>query len=127
MSIRTTAIAFIVSSFIVSSSAIAQQGHIMNVTAMRQAIASQSATEQQNRNAVLGVLRQPQVQVLANRLGLDVTRAENAVATLSGAELSQLATQARTANTQLAGGSNTVIISTSTLLLIVIIVILLVR
>jgi hypothetical protein len=122
-----TAIAFVVSSLLLGSSAIAQQRHIVDSVNMRQALAAQSATDQQNRDVVIGVLHQSQVRELANKLGLDVTRAESAIATLSGPELTRVATQARAANTQLAGGSNTVIISTTTLLLILIIVILIVR
>jgi ATPase subunit of ABC transporter with duplicated ATPase domains len=127
MNIRTIAVAFAVSSLLLSSSAIAQQRHIVDAVAMNRAVAAQSATDQQNRDAVLGVLRQSRVRALASQMGLDVTKAEAAVSTLSGPELARVASQARTANTQLAGGSNTVIISTTTLLLILIIVILLVR
>lgn len=127
MRIRISAVAFIVSSLLWSSSAIAEQRHVVDPAAMRQAIADQSATDQQNRDAVLGVLHQSQVRDLAGRLGLNVTRAENAVSTLGSADLARLAGQARTADAQLAGGSNTVIISTTTLLLIVIIIILIAR
>ncbi len=84
-------------------------------------------TDQQNRDAVMGVLQRSQVRELAGRLGLNVTRAENAVSTLDSAELANLAESARTADVQLAGGSNTVVISTTTLLLIIIIVILVAR
>ena len=45
---------------------------------MRQAIADQALTDQQNRDVVLGVLQHSQVRDLANRLGLNVTRAEAA-------------------------------------------------
>lgn len=97
---------------------------------MRQAVADQATTDQQNRAAVVGMLQQAQVRDLAGRLGLNLTTAENAVSTLSSTELAKAATEARAINTdiatQLAGGSNTVIISTTTLLLIIIIVILLV-
>lgn len=105
----------------------AQQRHIAAPSTVRQAVADQATTDQQNRAAVLGMLQQPQVRDLAGRLGLNLTTAENAVSTLSSAELAKVATQARSANTELAGGSNTVIISTTTLLLILIVIILLVR
>lgn len=127
MNIRTVAAVFIVSSLLLSSSAIAQQRHIVDAVAMNRAVATQSATDQQNRDVVLGVLHQSQVRELANRLGLDVTKAEQAIATISGPELTRIATQARAANTQLAGGNTTVIVSTTTLLLILIIVILVVH
>lgn len=127
MNIRLIAVGIVMSSLLLSSSAIAQQRHIVDAVAMNRAVAAQSATDQQNRDVVLKALHQPQMLEVANRLGLNVTTAEAAVATLSGSELKQLADQARTANTQLAGGNNTVIISTTTLLLILIIVILVVQ
>jgi predicted xylose isomerase-like sugar epimerase len=91
---------------------------------LRQAIADQAVTDQQNRDAVIGVLQQSHVRELAGRLGLNVTRAENAVSTLDSVELASLAESARMADVQLAGGANTIVISTTTLLLILIIVIL---
>lgn len=127
MNIRTVAVGFALFSLLLSSSAIAQQRHIVDAVAMNRAVAVQTATDQQNRDVVIGVLHQPQVQALAAKLGLDVTKADAAIATISGAELKTLATQARAANAPLSGGSNTVIISTTTLLLIIIIVILVAR
>jgi predicted xylose isomerase-like sugar epimerase len=102
----------------------AQQRHVVDDTALRQAIADQAVTDQQNRDAVIGVLQQSHVRELAGRLGLNVTRAENAVSTLDSVELASLAESARMADVQLAGGANTIVISTTTLLLILIIVIL---
>lgn len=125
MRIHATVTAFVVSSLLLSSTAFAQQRHIVDTVNMTRAVAAKTATDQQNRDVITNVLRQPQVQVLARQMGLDVTRAEGALSTLSGTELTRIADQARATNTQLAGGSNTVIISTTTLLLILIIVILL--
>ena len=94
---------------------------------MRQAVTDHAAKDQQNRDVVLRVLRHKQVQDVASRLGLSVTRAENAVSTLSSGELAVYASTARAAGTGLAGGNQKIIISTTTLLLILIIVILLAR
>lgn len=105
----------------------AQQRHVVDDTALRQAIADQAVTDQQNRDAVIGVLQQSHVRELAGRLGLNVTRAENAVSTLDSAELASLADSARMADVQLAGGADTLVISVTTLLLIIIIVILVAR
>ena len=99
---------------------------MVDPSAMRQAIAAQAVTDQQNRDVVLSVLHQPQVSEVAGRLGLTVTRAEGAVSTLTSAELARLAGTARAVDAQLAGG-DVITISVTTLLLIVIIVILLVR
>lgn len=103
------------------------QSHIVDSSAMNRAIAAGQATDQDNRAAVLDVLHQSKARDVAARLGLDITKADAAVATLSGAELDRLATQARTAKTELAGGSTVVVVSTTTILLILIIIILLVR
>lgn len=125
MRIRTATIAFLISSFVLSTTAMAQQRHILEAVQLTQAVSAQTATDRQNRELLLGALRLPDVQSAAKSLGLNVTRAESAVATLSGAELTRYADQARNAGAPLAGGSSTVIISTTTLLLILIIVILL--
>lgn len=123
---RMTVVAVIVSSLLWSSTVMAQQRHVVDPAAMRQAVAAQAATDQQNRDVVLRVLRQSQVRDVAERLGLNVTRAEGAVSTMSSAELAELAVPARAADAELAGGaSRTIVISTTTLLLIIIIVILL--
>ncbi len=127
MRIRTTVVTLVVSSLLWGSSALAQERHVVDPAAMRQAVVGQALADQQNRDAVLGVLHNAQVQNLANRLGLSLTRAEGAVSMLDSAELASLAGQARAVDAQLAGGSSTIVIGTTTLLLIIIIVILIAR
>ena len=127
MRIRTTAAALVVFSLVWNASAMAQQPHVVDLAVMHQAIADQAAVDQQNRDAVLGVLHRSDVRELAGRLGLNVTRAEGAVSTLGSAELAGLAGQARAADAELAGGSTTVVISLTTLLLLIIIVLLIAR
>lgn len=122
---RIAVVGVIVSSLVFGSTMTAQQRHVIDPAGMRQALAAQAATDQQNRDVLLNVLRHKQVRDLASRLGLSVTRAESAVATMSGAELAELASTARTTDAALAGGNKTIVISTTTLLLIIIIVILL--
>jgi len=112
--------------FLVSSPALAQQRHVVTPSEMRQAVAQSAATQAQTREVLGTELKDSRVRAVANQLGLTVARADSAVATLSGAELDQLAGPARELSAQLAGGANTVVISTTTLLLILIIVILLI-
>jgi hypothetical protein len=111
----------------VSSPAMAQQRHVASSADMRQAITQQAQAQQETREALRVVLKNEQVRAVANRLGLDVARAEGAVATLTPVELQQLAGPVRDLNANLAGGANAIIISTTTLLLIIIIIILLVN
>lgn len=126
MSIRTTVSGALIGLLLVSSPALAQQNrHVVSTSAMRDAVAAKAVTEQQTRDAVRRVLKNDQAAAVAARLGLNMVKAEAALATLSSAELSRLAEPARQADAALAGGQSTIVISTTTLLLIIIIVILL--
>ena len=127
MRIRTTVVALVVSSLLWNSSAMAQQRHVVDPAVLHQAIADQAVTDQQNRDAVLGVLHHSQVRELADRLGLSVTRAEGAVSALNSTELAHLAGSARMADAQLAGGADPIVLSLTTLLLIIIAVLLIAR
>jgi hypothetical protein len=112
--------------FLMPQAAIAsqQQQHIATDAARARAIAAHTQSQQQTRDAVTSLLRVPEVQKVAERLGLKVTNVEAAVATLTPQELERLAVPVQRAQGELAGGS-TIVISTTTLLLIIIIIILL--
>ena len=126
MRIRATVSAFIfLTSVLLSSPAIAQQRHVVSPADMRQAIAQQAQAQQQTRDSLRAVLKNAQVREVASRLGLDVARAEGAVATLTAAELEQLAGPVRDVQANLAGGATTIVLSTTAILLIIIIIILL--
>jgi hypothetical protein len=123
MSIRKIVAAFIACSFLLTSPVVAQS-HVVDQAALGKAVADRAAADQQNREVVLGLLHRSDVREVAARLGLDVTRAEGAVSTLSGDELADLAAQASQVDAQMEGG-DVVVISVTTLLLIIIIIILL--
>jgi hypothetical protein len=126
MRIRATVSAFLfLSSVLLSSPAFAQQRHVVSPAAMRQAIAQQAQAQQQTRDSLRAVLKNSQVREVAKSLGLDVARAEGAVATMTTAELEQLAGPVRDVQANLAGGASTIVLSTTAILLIIIIVILL--
>ncbi len=127
MRIRIAAAACVLSSLVLCSSVMAEPQHVVDPAAMRQAMVDQAATDQSNRDVVVGVLHRSEARELAGRLGLSVTRAEHAVSTLNREELATLAASARTADAQLAGGSEPIVISVTTLLLIIIIVLLVAR
>lgn len=113
---------------LVSSPALAQQAHVADDGALRQALAAKAESESAQRDVVRRVLGREDVRESAARLGLNLEQADSAVATLSGAELSALAQHANAIEAAaLAGGANTIVISVTTLLLLVIIVILLAR
>ena len=105
--------------------AFAQQTHVINQSALDQAVQQRVSQDQADRDALRSFLHNPAVKGVAAKAGLSVDRAEAAVSTLQGDELRQAASQARTVNRDLAGGS-TLVISTTTIILILLIVILIV-
>ena len=125
MQIRAFFTAVLIGALLWSPSAWAQQKHVADPTALKSAIAKKVAEDDLNRQAVRRVLTHPQVREVADRFGLSVQRAETAMASLSGAELAELASSARAVETELAGGQQVIVISITTLLLIIILVLLL--
>jgi hypothetical protein len=98
---------------------------VVDRAAVDRALARQVESENASRAAIRALLERDEVRRMAGDLGLEVRRAESAVATLQGAELQRVAQAAATANDQLTGGAQTIQISVVTLLLIIIIIILL--
>jgi phytoene dehydrogenase-like protein len=113
--------------FLVSTQALAQQARVVDGTTMSQALASQAATEDAQRELVRRVLDRDDARALAAQMGLSAERANAAVGTLSSAELATLAQHAAGVEAAALAGGNTIVISTVSLLLILIIVILLVK
>jgi len=89
-------------------------------------VADQVRADQANRQIVRDVLSRSQVREVAAKAGLDLERAKQAVSTLDGAELQEIAAHARHVDASLSGGASTVVISTTTIIIILLIVILLV-
>jgi DNA-binding GntR family transcriptional regulator len=78
------------------------------------------------RAAVVRVLQQPEVRTLAGRFGVDLRTAQQAVATIDGAELRALSAQASQVEQALAGGQSKVVISTTTIIIGLLVLILLI-
>ncbi len=107
-----------------ASTSFAQQpAHVIDQPALDQAVQQRVTQEQADREAIRTFLHNPAVKGVAAKAGVSVDTAEAAVSTLQGDELRQAASQARTINDQLAGGS-TVVISTWTIIIILLIIVL---
>jgi hypothetical protein len=102
----------------------AQQPHAVNGATLDHAVQQRVAQEQADRTALREFLHQPVVKDMAAKAGLPLDKAEAAVSTLHGQDLTQAAAQARTVNAQLAGGASTIVISTTTIIIALLIVIL---
>ena len=109
-----------------SSSAFAGQQHVVTPSQLAATVADGVAKQDANRATVHEALARPEVQAVASKLGLDLTRAAAAVDTMSGAELEKAAGAAQQVNEQLVGGASTVVISTTTIIIILLLVIILV-
>ena len=109
-----------------SSSAFAGQQHVISPSQLATAVADGAAKQDTNRATVREALERPEVQAVASKLGLDLSRASAAVDTMSGAELEKAANAAQQVNEQLVGGASTVVISTTTIVIILLLVIILI-
>ena len=79
-----------------------------------------------DRQVILRMLQRQPVREMAGRVGLDIGRVETAVATLEGAELNQIAAQARGVDNSLAGGASNITISTTTVIIGLLVLILII-
>src|SRR4029079_16333172 len=87
---------------LVAPAAFAQQTHVINKSALDQAVQQRVSQNQADREAIRTFLQAPAVKDVAAKAGLSIDKAAAAVSTLQGDELRQAAGQARTVNDQLA-------------------------
>ena len=87
----------------------AQTSHAAPQSALDAAVQDHAADAAADRETVARLLQRPEVQAIAGDLGIDLRRAESAVATLDGPQLTELAAQARQAEQALAGGQSVTI------------------
>ncbi len=125
-SVRTLLVFPFVALMMVSSSAFAGQQHVVSPGQLATAVADSVAKQDTNRATVREALERPEVQAVASKLGLDLSKATTAVDTLSGADLDKAANAAQQVNEQLVGGASTVVISTTTIVIILLLVIILI-
>jgi hypothetical protein len=111
--------------FVVAPNTWAQDRHVIDRSAVQRAVSAKARADDADRAAVLRAVHSPEAQAVAERFGLTLTRVDDAVATLSPAEVHALAGPARAATSS--SGGNTIVISTTTLLLLLILVVLIVR
>jgi hypothetical protein len=109
-----------------SSSAFAGQQHLVNPSQLAATVADGAAKQDTNRATVREALERPEVQAVASKLGLDLSKATAAVDTLSGADLDKAANAAQQVNEQLVGGASTVVISTTTIIIVLLLLIILI-
>ena len=102
------------------------QDHIAGQQVLDAAVQQQVRAADRDRDTVRQFLERGDVKAVAGRYGIDLRRAETAVATTNAEELASIATQARAADESLAGGASTVTISTTTIIIGLLVLILLI-
>jgi hypothetical protein len=124
--VRRLPVAPLILLILASSSAFADQQHVVDPSQLAAAIDQRVARQDEDRAAIREALARPQVAQIAAALGLDVSRAATAVDTLAGADLARAADAARQVNQQLVGGASTITISTTTIIIALLLLILLI-
>ncbi|HSF15676.1 MAG TPA: PA2779 family protein [Vicinamibacteria bacterium] len=99
----------------------AEEKHVVDSADLAQTMQAQVERERDNRELIQQVLERPEVRQVSERFGLDLQRAENAVPTLSGSELEELAARAKNVDRELAGGDS-IVLTTTTIIVIALLV-----
>ncbi len=101
-----------------------QTGHVVPPALLDAAVQQQVSATERDRETVRLFLQRDQVRAVAGKAGIDISRADTAVAAMDASELALLAERARQADQALAGGASTITISTTTIIIVLLIVIL---
>lgn len=91
----------------------AQEAHVVDEVDLRQAVARDGERATADREAIREVLARPDVEAVAERMGLDLEDARSALPTLSDEEAFLLAERARQVDDHLAAGQESFTISTT--------------
>jgi hypothetical protein len=122
--IRTSVLAILFALAI--SLPLSAQQHVADQATLDQVVADHVRQKADDREAIRRVLEIEQVREVVEGAGLDLRRAETAVAALDDAEAGLIAAQARAVNDVLAGGQSTVTISTTVIIIGLLVLILLI-
>ena len=121
-----TSVLIVVFTVVTAVPQVGAQSHAAPQAVLDAALQQHVQTVDADRAAVLRVLDHPDVKSVAAKAGIDLRRAAGAVSTLDGAQVGELAAQARQVESALAGGQSRVTISTTLIIIALLVVILLI-
>jgi hypothetical protein len=104
----------------------APQPHVAGQSVLDAAVQEHARATHRDRDVVREFLQRSDVRELAGKYGIDIRRADSAVATMDASQLASIAAQAREADEALAGGQSKVTISTTTIIIGLLVLILLI-
>jgi hypothetical protein len=100
--------------------------HIAGQAVLDAAVQEHARATDRDREAVRLFLQRADVRAIAGKSGIDIRRAESAVAAMDASEVANMAAQARAASETLAGGQGSVTISTTAIIIGLLVLILLI-
>ena len=100
--------------------------HIAAQPVLDAAVQEHARATDRDRETVRLFLQRADVRAIAGKHGIDIRRAESAVAALDASEIANIAAQARTTEGTLAGGQGSVTISTTAIIIGLLVLILLI-
>ena len=100
--------------------------HVADQSTLDAAVQQHASSVDQDRETVRGFLQRDDVRQIAGTAGIDIRRADAAVAAMSPSDVARVAAQARQAEDRLAGGASSVTISTTTIIIGLLVLILLI-
>ena len=104
----------------------AQTFHSAPQSAIDAALQQKVSSGAADRETVLRLLERPEVQAVAGQAGIDLRSAKDAVSTINGPQLSELAAQASQVEQALAGGQSRITINTTLLIIGLLVLVLLI-
>ncbi len=125
MRILRSAISLLLCAALAGANLAAQQ-HVVDAAELQQLLDTRADEEEALRAVVHRVLARPEIERVAQGLGVDLGRSVDAVSTLDGAELAQIAAQAHAVDTSLAGGQGTITVSTTMIIIGLLVLILII-
>ena len=100
--------------------------HIAGQPVLDAAVQEHARVTDRDRETVRVFLQRADVRAIAGKYGIDIRRAESAVAAMDASEIANIAAQARTTEGTLAGGQGSVTISTTAIIIGLLVLILLI-
>jgi hypothetical protein len=104
----------------------AAPAHIAGQSVLDAAVQEHARTTDQDRETVRLFLQRADIRAVAGQYGIDLRRAESAVAAMDASDIANIAAQARTTERALAGGQGSVTISTTAIIIGLLVLILLI-
>jgi hypothetical protein len=103
-----------------------QPAHLVDSALVARTVATAAEQRRYDADAVRHALALSEVRQMAQQLGMDPSRFDAALDTMSDRELSELAASARNVSDRLVGGASTVTISTTTIIIGLLVLILII-